>query len=80
MSLMDKKLLTTKEVAEVLFVSPQAVRKWCKGKFLKTYRTMGGQYRIRPKDVIEFTKKYEMWYEGKDECREAIKIEEIGKS
>lgn len=67
MNLLSKKLLSTKEAAEVLVVSPQGVRVWCKKGFIKTYRSFGGQYRIKPIDLIEFAKSHKMFYDDGSE-------------
>jgi len=47
-----EELLTTGEAAEILCVTPDAVRKWVQFGKLAAVRTPGGHYRI-PRSVIE---------------------------
>ena len=57
---MDKKPLTTGEVADLCHVTHRCVLKWIEEKKLKTYNTPGGHYRIHEIDFLDFLRKYNM--------------------
>jgi excisionase family DNA binding protein len=47
--------LTTVEISKILDITPVAVQKWISGGRLKAYR-VGGNYRIWPKDLLQYLK------------------------
>ncbi len=47
----EKRYLTTSQAAKVLSVSPDTVLKWVRAGKIKSYRTLGGHFRI-PKDAL----------------------------
>lgn len=50
-------LLTPRQVAKILMVSPITVRQWAQKGRLKAYMTAGGHRRFSSKDVEEFAQK-----------------------
>lgn len=50
---MDNKLLTAKEVAELLQLNPQTIRRWCKRGLIKHIK-FGNHIRIRPLELEKF--------------------------
>lgn len=53
----ERQLLSPKEVAKILMVSPITVRQWAQKDKLKAYTTAGGHRRFDLKDVEEFAHK-----------------------
>ena len=50
--------LTDTDAAQVLRVSPDAIRRWARGGHLKASRVgLSGQYRIRPEGLQEMVQK-----------------------
>ena len=46
--------LTTGQVAQYCFVSPETIQNWIHDRGLSAQRTAGGQYRVRPDDLRQF--------------------------
>jgi len=57
---MDKKVLTTYEVAEHCHVTPRTVVQWINEGKLKAYRTPGNHSRIEAEEFLDFLHKYNM--------------------
>ena len=51
---MINKLLTIKEAAEILRVSPRTLRRWDEAGKLEAIKTVGGHRRYHPEDVLSF--------------------------
>ena len=47
--------LTTVDISKILEITSVAVQKWISGGRLKSYR-VGGNYRIRPEDLLQYLK------------------------
>jgi len=47
--------LTTADISKILEITPVAVQKWISGGRLEAYR-VGGNYRIRPNDLLKYLK------------------------
>jgi len=57
---MEKKLLTTRDVAEYCDVTIHAVNKWVNAGKLKAYRTHGMHKKISEEEFIKFLQQYNM--------------------
>ena len=57
---MDKKTLTTYDIAEHCQVTPRTVIQWINEGKLKAYRTPGNHSRVSVEDFLDFLKKYNM--------------------
>jgi len=62
----EKIYLTPGEVADLLMVSPAAVRRWASDGELKALTTPGGHRRFLPEDVDNFARKRNIVIEKKD--------------
>jgi putative resolvase len=51
---MIEKLLTIKEVAEILSVTTKTLRNWDKDGKLKSIKTIGNHHRYKQTDINEF--------------------------
>lgn len=47
----DNEVFTAREIAKLFRVHPETVKKWCERGQLKGFKTLGGQWRIRWRDV-----------------------------
>jgi len=57
---MDKRALTTYDIANHCQVVPRTVIQWINEGKLKAYRTPGNHSRVQSEDFVEFLKKYKM--------------------
>ncbi|MGM0441824.1 MAG: response regulator [Elusimicrobiota bacterium] len=56
----NKKVYTTKEVANLLNADVSTISNWIDEGHLAAYRTPGGHRRVRKKSLLEFSKEYNM--------------------
>jgi len=49
-------ILSPQDAAELCYVSSRTIRNWIKNEGLKSFKTPGGQYKIRLEDLKEFIK------------------------
>lgn len=57
---MDKKVLTTYEIAKYCHVSPRTIHQWIKEGKMEAYQTPGKHSRVKKEDFLAFLKKFRM--------------------
>jgi excisionase family DNA binding protein len=56
--LREPKVLSTRDVADLLRVTPDTVRRWAQQKLLTGFKTPGNQWRFFEGDVKELSHRY----------------------